>query len=104
MDQAVCGRASRSVPSEAIAESAARRVMEVEEAVRAALRVCGRPGLAELDCDCFLSSDNRVMLTLSGHLPSFYLNQVAQETVRRVPGVYQVCNRVHVAHLNKFTA
>lgn len=96
MDQATRNLPSQRIPATAPVESAARRVIAVEAAVRAALRSCGRRPIAELHCDCFLSGDDQVMVTLSGHLSSFYLSQLAQELVRHVPGVHQVRNRVQV--------
>jgi osmotically-inducible protein OsmY len=36
------------------------------------------------------------VLYLSGQLPTFYLKQLAQETLRRVPGVKSVRNEIDV--------
>lgn len=36
------------------------------------------------------------VLTLDGHLPSFFLKQVAQECLRDLPHVRQVVNRIEV--------
>ena len=38
------------------------------------------------------------VLTLHGNLPSFYLKQIAQATVAKVPGVEQIHNRVQVVY------
>ena len=38
-------------------------------------------------------------LIISGHLPSFYLKQVAQTLIRHVDGVTQIVNEVHVRRL-----
>lgn len=96
MDQAVRNLPIRRAPNAASVETSARRIMAVEAAVRAALGGCGRRSIAELHCDCFVSADDHMMVTLSGQLPSFYMNQLAQEIVRRVPGVHQVRNHVKV--------
>jgi osmotically-inducible protein OsmY len=39
-------------------------------------------------------------LFLSGCLPSFYLKQMVQEAVRRVPGVQNVINQIDVISAN----
>ncbi len=96
MNQTVRNLPGISVPSGTVVETAARRVEAIEASVRAALRTCGRHSIADLDCDCFISADDHVTVTLRGRLPSFYLNQLAQELVRRVPGVHQVHNRIQV--------
>ena len=36
------------------------------------------------------------ILVVSGRLPSFYLKQLVQETLRHVPGVQAVCNEIQV--------
>jgi hypothetical protein len=38
-------------------------------------------------------------LFLEGFLPTFYLKQLAQEAVRRVPGIDRIVNRIVVANL-----
>lgn len=44
-----------------------------------------------------LSIDNRgSTLYLSGQLPTFYLKQLVQEVIRRVPGVHRVRNEIDV--------
>lgn len=55
------------------------------------LRHSGYAALANLTCRCKAG-----MLTLTGTLPSFYLKQVAQETVRGLESVDRVVNRVRV--------
>jgi len=35
-------------------------------------------------------------IVLSGRLPSFYLKQTLQESIRKVPGVRYIDNRTHV--------
>ncbi|TWU16617.1 BON domain-containing protein [Allorhodopirellula heiligendammensis] len=96
MNQTIDLRADTSVPTGTFADSNPPQVSAVEHSVRAALRRCGRRPIMELRCDFSVSAGDHVTVTLSGRLPSFYLNQLAQELVRRVPGVDQVCNRVRV--------
>jgi osmotically-inducible protein OsmY len=57
-----------------------------------ALRECGYQSLANLSCEV---TDGVVIL--SGVVPSFYLKQLAQETVRRA-AVARIDNRVEVEY------
>lgn len=45
--------------------------------------------------DVAITQDGRTLL-LTGRLPTFYLKQLVQEAVRRVPGVYGVRNMIDV--------
>jgi len=36
------------------------------------------------------------VMTLKGHLPSFYHKQIAQETIRRIEGIQQIVNKIEV--------
>ncbi|MCC7085897.1 MAG: BON domain-containing protein [Pirellulales bacterium] len=45
--------------------------------------------------DVAITQDGRTLL-LTGRLPSFYLKQLVQEAVRRVPGVHGVRNMIDV--------
>ena len=60
--------------------------------IRAAFR---EEGYAELeDVHCEFGEDGLVELT--GTVPSFYLKQVAQASIRRVDPIIGVRNRIHV--------
>jgi len=45
--------------------------------------------------DVFIEHEGRT-LYLTGRLPTFYLKQLVQEAVRRVPGVHHVDNQIDV--------
>lgn len=45
--------------------------------------------------DVAITQDGRTLL-LTGRLPTFYLKQLVQEAVRRVPGVHGVRNMIDV--------
>ncbi len=47
--------------------------------------------------DVAISQDGRTLL-LTGRLPTFYLKQLVQEAVRRVPGVHSVRNMIDVVN------
>lgn len=71
-----------------------RRVDEVRERVVRALSSLGYPSLAAVNCEVAF---NRVIL--SGCLPSYHLNQLAQVAALRVTGPGLVDNRVVVTTL-----
>jgi osmotically-inducible protein OsmY len=65
---------------------------ETTRCIENLLRRSGYTALRDnLSCDC-----RDGVLTLVGHLPSFFLAQVAQSVALRAPGVQQVVNRIRV--------
>ncbi|NUQ64461.1 MAG: BON domain-containing protein [Pirellulales bacterium] len=64
----------------------------VAEAARARLRNHPHPPIQEISCEC----DTEGRLVLRGRLPSYYLKQLAQTAVARLPGVEQVLNETEV--------
>jgi osmotically-inducible protein OsmY len=64
------------------------------EAVEAEIRDCGalRSYAKAIHVEM-----NDGTLSLSGHLPSYYLKQMLQTVVQRVPGVLHIQNQVEVA-------
>ncbi len=96
MSQAVRISLGLFAPSGTDTDAATRQVAAIEIAVQAALRESGRALIADLQTDCFVSTHGQMTVFLSGHLPSFYLTQLAQEIVRHVPGVQQVRNHIEV--------
>lgn len=63
----------------------------LEARVRQSLHDSPYRQLQNVRCHC---SDGAVRLI--GTLPSFFMKQMAQETVRRIAGVNQIENQVHV--------
>ena len=61
---------------------------EVARAAKARLRATPYPSIQRVSCEC----DDRGVLFLRGRLGSFYLKQLAQEAVIRLPGVTRVVN------------
>jgi osmotically-inducible protein OsmY len=59
----------------------------IESAVKDLLQATGYRSVAELQCDV-----QNGVVQLRGELPSFFLKQVAQETVRQVKGIRGVRN------------
>lgn len=64
---------------------------EVIENVHRAFLECGYPGLRGLRCDYYDG-----VLTIRGHVGSYYLKQIAQCLAARVPGVTSVDNQLRV--------
>jgi hypothetical protein len=64
---------------------------EITEVARAVLRQSAYSELRELSCDF-----SGGVLTIRGHVPTYYLKQLAQETVADVPGVVEIRNGVEV--------
>lgn len=64
----------------------------VAQAARARLRNHPYPVIQRLSCEC----NDRGVLVLRGRLPSYYLKQLAQTAVARVPGVKEVDNQAEV--------
>jgi len=64
---------------------------EIGEAARICLRRQPRSALANIWCDYQAG-----VLVLRGHVPSYFLKQLAQETVRRVDGVEHIENEIEV--------
>jgi osmotically-inducible protein OsmY len=62
----------------------------VSERAKAALRGASA-ALRRVSCEF-----HDGLLTLSGQLPTYYLKQVAQESVSRLEGVRRVVNRIEV--------
>lgn len=67
------------------------RFRNTAEAAEQCLRSSPYSALRGVTCEC----DHGVLL-LSGHLPSFYYKQLAQEAVASVYGICQVINRIEV--------
>ncbi len=55
------------------------------------LRKSGYPALRRVSCE-----SHEGVLVLRGHVPSYYLKQVAQELVRGVEGAEMILNKVEV--------
>jgi osmotically-inducible protein OsmY len=66
-------------------------VCRIAKAAKECLRASPYKVLAGVACEC-----DHGVLSLKGHLSSFYLKQHAQEAVARVNGVTQVVNEVEV--------
>ena len=64
---------------------------KVAEAARQCLRDSPYRALRDMSCEC-----DRGVLSLRGHLTSFYYKQLAQEAVARVEGVSAVVNHIEV--------
>lgn len=60
--------------------------------VRASLGRLSYQQLNDVNC----SADNNNQITLTGHLKSYYLKQIAQTIAAKVPGVEQVKNEILV--------
>ena len=69
---------------------------EVTEVVRARLADCCHFAHHWREISC---SYEKGVLTLQGRVPSFYLKQVLQTTLRGIPGVDRIDNRVDVVEL-----
>jgi hypothetical protein len=63
----------------------------IRESVQRALRATGYPAIANLGCDV-----RKGVLELTGHVSSYYLKQVAQESVLRLKLEYRLRNGVVV--------
>jgi osmotically-inducible protein OsmY len=63
----------------------------VTEAARNRLKESPHWAIRSLTCECYDGA-----LFLRGHLPSFYLKQLAQEAVGKLEGVLQVINEAVV--------
>jgi osmotically-inducible protein OsmY len=63
----------------------------IEAAAMECLRNSPYKVFAGVSCEC-----DQGVLSLKGHLPSFYLKQHAQEAVAMVNGVAQVVNEIEV--------
>ena len=68
-----------------------RNAVSAERAAELALRRSPYGELATVSCHF-----HEGVLTLNGHVRSYYLKQVAQTLVRQTAGVRRVCNRLHV--------
>jgi osmotically-inducible protein OsmY len=78
----------RDAPS---APPPAHRPPHAAEAAERRLRQQPYLALREVSCAC-----RDGVLTLRGHLPSYYLKQLAQEAVADTPGVGRVENQIDV--------
>ena len=63
----------------------------VEEAVRNRLNESAYPSIKHIDCQF----DDGI-LVLRGRLPSFFMKQVAQETIADLDGIKEIVNCVEV--------
>lgn len=66
-------------------------VRNVADDIQRAMNTCGYAALRDLGCE-FRAG----VATLRGRVPSWYLRQVAQAVVRRVPGVVQLVDCLEV--------
>ncbi len=64
---------------------------DVAAAAQDRLRASDYRGLRSLSCEC-----HHGVLVLLGRVSSFHQKQLAQESVRRIPGVRAIVNRVEV--------
>ena len=64
---------------------------EIAEIAQQVLRQSSYFELRDVSCDF-----SGAILTLSGHVPTYHLKQLAQASVADVPGVVEVHNRVEV--------
>lgn len=64
---------------------------EIARAAASSLRTGPYPVLRNISCQC-----ESGQLTLTGAVGSFYLKQIAQTIVARVPGVGRIDNRLEV--------
>jgi osmotically-inducible protein OsmY len=60
--------------------------------VEDALQTCGYRDLFGLQCEC-----NEGVITLVGHVGSYFLKQMAQTVVGRVEGVTRINNQLQVS-------
>lgn len=70
------------------------RCRHLSMAARNRLRTSPHTAVREMSCHC-----NQGVLLLRGQLSTFYLKQVAQETVFGLTGVTQVINEIEVVGL-----
>ena len=88
------GRAMEStIDSRRMRIDGAEPTCEVTEAVRARLADCCHFALHWREISC---SFEKGILTLEGRVPSFYLKQVLQTTLKGIPGVKRIDNQVDV--------
>ncbi len=69
----------------------ARRVDAVADAARQQLRASTCPSVRNVRCE-----HHEGVLVLRGRVSSYYHKQMAQEAVRRLRGVEEICNVVEV--------
>jgi osmotically-inducible protein OsmY len=71
------------------------RCRNLSEAARSRLRRSPHTAVRDMSCQCYQG-----VLLLRGQLSTFYLKQVAQETVSGLTGVTQVINEIEVVSLS----
>jgi hypothetical protein len=64
---------------------------EIAEIARSKLRRSAYVELTDVSCDFHGGT-----LTLSGHVPSYHMKQLAESSVAQVPGVLEINNRIEV--------
>lgn len=64
----------------------------LESRAQECLLQSGRRALCQITCQC----SQLGILRLSGEVPTYFLKQMAQETVRRVDGVQGIVNHLYV--------
>lgn len=69
-----------------------RQGQRTAQAARRLLRASSHHGVRRVKVDC----DENGVLRLHGRLPSYYLKQLAQETVSRIPEVVELVNDTEV--------
>lgn len=67
------------------------RVCDISRRAQMRLQSSGYSALRQVSCIC-----DREVLTLTGLVNAYYLKQVAQATVAKVPGVSRIENRIAV--------
>jgi hypothetical protein len=82
-----------TIDSRRIRIDGAGQACEVTEVVRARLADCCHFALHWREITC---SYEEGVLILEGRVPSFYLKQVLQTTLKGIPGVRRIDNRVDV--------
>ena len=78
-------------PAIPMSESHSEQLTILSE-IRAAFREEGYAELEDIQCQV----DEEGLVELTGTVPSYYLKQVAQASIRRVDAVVGVRNRIHV--------
>ncbi len=67
------------------------RERKIEESAESRLRRSGYLALKDINCTCHDGA-----MTLRGHLPTYYLKQLAQHWVAEIEGVREIINQVEV--------
>jgi hypothetical protein len=82
---------ARPIPARGCLAKGRRSPSEVRQEAEECIRRCGYLALRDIAIE-----DRGDHLCLSGHLPTYYLKQIAQAVVSEVAGVHRVVNRIEV--------